>query len=136
MFGEMRDRLTCGGVGWAESARPRYNCFICVGLSRGGFGPLPICGCGPPYELRPKKVLSNEVLDLLRCPETRMRLGRGEAGLVARLNREITAGRLRNRRGVALVKPIDALLVREDGRLAYPVIDDIPILLADEAVEL
>jgi uncharacterized protein YbaR (Trm112 family) len=81
-------------------------------------------------------VLSNEVLELLRCPENRMRLGRGAAELVARFNREIAAGRLRNRRGVAIAKPIDALLVREDGRLAYPVIDDIPILLADEAVEL
>jgi uncharacterized protein YbaR (Trm112 family) len=81
-------------------------------------------------------VLTNEVLELLRCPETRMRLSRGEVELVAQFNREIAAGRLRNRRGVALVKPINAILVREDGRLAYPVIDDIPILLADEAVEL
>lgn len=81
-------------------------------------------------------MLSDEVLELLRCPETRMALARGQAELVARCNREIAAGRLRNRRGVALAKPVDALLVREDGRLAYPVIDDIPILLADEAVEL
>jgi uncharacterized protein YbaR (Trm112 family) len=81
-------------------------------------------------------VLHDDVLALLRCPENRMRLTRGETEMVARLNREIAAGRLRNQRGVTLVKPIDALLVREDGRLAYPVIDDIPILLADEAVEL
>jgi len=81
-------------------------------------------------------VLSNEVLDLLRCPENRMRLRRGEAALVSRFNRDIAAGRLHNRRGTALAKPIDELLVREDGRVAYPVIDDIPILLADEAVEL
>jgi uncharacterized protein YbaR (Trm112 family) len=65
-----------------------------------------------------------------------MRLARGDAELVARFNREIAARRLQNRRGLTLAKPIDALLVREDGRLAYPVIDDIPILLADEAVEL
>jgi uncharacterized protein YbaR (Trm112 family) len=81
-------------------------------------------------------VLNEEILELLRCPENRMRLARGETELVARFNREIAAGRLRNRRGVALARPIDALLVREDGQLAYPVIDDIPILLADEAVEL
>ena len=81
-------------------------------------------------------MLSDEVLDLLRCPENRMRLARGGAELLAHYNREIAAGRLRNRRGVALAKQCDALLVREDGRVAYPVIDDIPILLADEAVEL
>jgi uncharacterized protein YbaR (Trm112 family) len=90
----------------------------------------------PALRTETQNVLDNEVLALLRCPETRMLLARGEAELVARFNREIAAGRLRNRRGIALVNPIDALLVREDGRLAYPVIDDIPILLADEAVEL
>ena len=81
-------------------------------------------------------MLTDEVIDLLRCPENRMRLARGGTDMVARINREIVARRLRNRRGVALAKQIDALLVREDGRLAYLVVDDIPILLADEAVEL
>jgi uncharacterized protein YbaR (Trm112 family) len=81
-------------------------------------------------------LLTDGVLDLLRCPENRMRLTRGEPDLVARFNRNIAAGRVYNRRGVALARPIDDLLVRADGRLAYPVIDDIPILLADEAVEL
>jgi uncharacterized protein YbaR (Trm112 family) len=89
-----------------------------------------------PKKSRRKELLNDEVLELLRCPENRMRLSRGEAELVARVNQEIAAGRLQNRRGVVLVKRIDSLLVREDGRLAYPVIDDIPILLADEAVEL
>ena len=81
-------------------------------------------------------MINDEFLDMLRCPETRMRLERGDAELVARCNRRITAGQLRNRVGQNLNKPIDGLLVREDGRVAYPIVDDIPILLADEAVEL
>jgi uncharacterized protein YbaR (Trm112 family) len=81
-------------------------------------------------------VINDEFLDMLRCPESRQRLKRGHADLVAKVNREIAAGRLHNRAGQALAKPIDGLLVCEDDRLAYPILDDIPILLADEAVEL
>lgn len=81
-------------------------------------------------------MISDQFLDMLRCPETRERLQRGDADLVAKANQEIAAGRLRNRAGQKLAKPIDGLLVREDSQVAYPVIDDIPILLTDEAVEL
>ena len=81
-------------------------------------------------------MLNDAALALLRCPENRMRLARGEVELIGRFNREIAAGRLRNRRGEKLTRPVDALLVREDRRLAYPIIDDIPILLVDEAIEL
>ena len=81
-------------------------------------------------------MITDELLGMLRCPESRQRLKRGDADLVAKINGEIAAGRLRNRGGHVLARPIDGLLLREDGRLAYPIIDDIPILLADEAVEL
>ena len=80
--------------------------------------------------------MTDDVLDLLRCPDNRMQLVRGEDRLVAHFNQQIAAGRLRNRRGEPLSKPIDGLLVREDRRLAYPIIEDMPILLVDEAVEL
>jgi uncharacterized protein YbaR (Trm112 family) len=32
------------------------------------------------------------------------------------------------------VEPVKAGLVRDDGRLFYPVIDDIPVMLKDEAI--
>ncbi|MEX2140390.1 MAG: hypothetical protein WD894_14090 [Pirellulales bacterium] len=81
-------------------------------------------------------MITDEFLGILRCPESRQPLKRSDAQLVAKVNREIAAGRLRNRAGHTVVKPVDGLLVREDDHLAYPMIDDIPILLADEAVEL
>lgn len=80
--------------------------------------------------------MTDDFLRMLRCPESRQRLKRGDADLVAQINREIAAGRLRNRAGQPLARPLDGLLVREDDRLAYPILDDIPVLLADEAVEL
>jgi uncharacterized protein YbaR (Trm112 family) len=81
-------------------------------------------------------VITDEFLAMLRCPESRQPLRRADAALVASVNRGIAAGQLRNRAGQSLASPVDELLVREDGRFAYPVIDEIPVLLADEAVEI
>jgi uncharacterized protein YbaR (Trm112 family) len=81
-------------------------------------------------------VITEEFLEMLRCPASQQRLNRADAALVASMNGEIAAGRLRNRAGLSIARPVDELLVCDDGRFAYPVIDDIPILLADEAVDL
>jgi uncharacterized protein YbaR (Trm112 family) len=81
-------------------------------------------------------VIGADFLEILRCPESGARLKRGHVDLVARANQMIAMGRLRNRAGNALTKPIDGLLVRDDDRIGYPIIDDIPILLVDEALEL
>jgi len=81
-------------------------------------------------------VITDEFLEMLRCPESKARLRRGDDDLVGRLNVEIAAGRLRNRAGQRPTKPINGLLIRDDGRVGYPVVDDIPILLVDEAIEL
>ena len=81
-------------------------------------------------------MINDEFLNLLRCPDSRLPLRRGDQDLVRRLNAAIAAGQLRNRAGNLLDRPVDGLLVREDGRLAYPIMDDIPIPLIDEALEL
>ena len=55
---------------------------------------------------------------------------------MARANRAIAAGWLKNRAGEALTKAIEGGLVRQDQTMLYPVIDGIPILLVDEAIPL
>lgn len=80
--------------------------------------------------------MRNELLGILRCPEDGSVLSPADPALVARLNSAIRAGRLRNRRGQQIERPIDAGLVRAAGDLLYPVIDEIPILLQDEAIPL
>jgi uncharacterized protein YbaR (Trm112 family) len=77
-----------------------------------------------------------EPLGILVCPETRQPVALAEADVLARLNEEIDAGRLRNRGGDAVAKRIAEGLVREDGKILYIVDDDIPVMLVEESIEL
>ncbi len=56
--------------------------------------------------------------------------------VVNRVNQAIAAGRVVNRSGQSVKKTIDGGLVRAGGDLLYPVVDQIPVMLPDEAIEL
>ena len=77
-----------------------------------------------------------ELLKILCCPETRQPLRAAEPELVQRLNEQIDSGRLRNRAGQPVTRKCDAGLVREDRRFLYPICQQIPILLIQEAIPL
>jgi uncharacterized protein len=81
-------------------------------------------------------VISKELLDLLVCPDNRTPLAPADAALVARINAAIAAGKLKNKGGQRVEHPIDEALVRADGAIAYPIIDDIPVMLVDEGIPL
>ena len=59
-----------------------------------------------------------------------------EPELVARLNASSAVGRLRNYAGRTIERPINGGLVRDAGDLVYPIVDEIPMLLYDEAIPL
>jgi uncharacterized protein len=81
-------------------------------------------------------MITQELLAMLRCPEDHSRLTSADAHLVAHLNAAGASGRLTNRGGQKIEKPLDGALVRADGQVAYPIIDEIPILLVDEGIRL
>jgi uncharacterized protein YbaR (Trm112 family) len=82
------------------------------------------------------RMIAAELLALLRCPESRQPLSPAAPELLARLESDRAAGKLRNRAGNAVTQAIEQGLVREDGRRFYPVMADIPVLIAAEAIDL
>jgi len=79
-------------------------------------------------------MVSPELLSILCCPETRQTLKPADAALLDRLNQKIALGTLRNRAGRAVAETITEGLLRADGKFCYPVRNDIPVLLIDEAI--
>ena len=77
-----------------------------------------------------------ELLKMLVCPETRSELSVAPTDLIARLNQAIASGQLSNKAGEKLERKLDGGLLRADGSVLYPIIDDIPMLLVDEGIPL
>ncbi len=75
-----------------------------------------------------------ELLSILVCPETKEPVRVADEELVGRVNRAIESRKLLTKGGDTVTEPLDeGGLVREDGRVLYPVRHDIPIMLVDEA---
>lgn len=81
-------------------------------------------------------MLDKELLDILACPETKEPVHLADQSVIEAVNARIEQGELRNRGGKRVEKKIDAGLVRADGAYLYPVEDDIPIMLVEEAIAL
>jgi uncharacterized protein len=75
-----------------------------------------------------------ELLNLLCCPETHQSLRQADACLLEQLNRQIDAGTLMNRGGRKLSEKIADGLIREDGKILYPVRNQIPVMLVEEGI--
>lgn len=81
-------------------------------------------------------MIDANLIEILRCPQDRSQLSIAAPEIVDRINAAINAGAAVNLAGERLTKRIDGGLIREAGDLLYPIVDDIPVMLPDEAVEL
>ena len=75
-----------------------------------------------------------ELLEILVCPEDKTPVALATADILASLNARIAAGGIKTRGGAPVTEAVTEGLVRADGKYLYPVREDIPVMLIDEAV--
>ena len=80
--------------------------------------------------------LSEELVKILACPETKEPVKLASRELVDNVNAAISQGKVVNRGGQQVSEAIQTGLVREDGKFMYPVREDIPQMLIEEAIPL
>lgn len=80
--------------------------------------------------------VSSELVEILVCPETKQPVSLASSDQLSAVNEKVRDGSLRNRGGDAVKEPLTEGLVREDGRILYPVDDGIPVMLVEESIEL
>lgn len=81
-------------------------------------------------------MMNPELLEILVCPETKQGLSLADSDTLGRVNGAVEAKTLQNQGGARVKDRIEEGLVREDGKVLYPVRDDIPVMLLDEAIRL
>ncbi len=81
-------------------------------------------------------MIDKQLLEILRCPQDKSKLSQADAQLVMQINRAIDAKCLVTVGGHGLTKHICGGLIRDAGDLMYPIFDQIPVMLPDEAIDL
>ena len=81
-------------------------------------------------------MIDPDALRLLRCPETHAPLHAATDAELARLNEQIAAGAVKNRSGKIVAQPLGGALVTDNRKFVYPIRNDIPVLVAEEAIAM
>jgi len=74
------------------------------------------------------------LLEILCCPATRVPVRKLETAALKTLNQAISAGSVLNVDGSSVTDSVAAALITQDGKLIYRIEDDIPVMLAEEAI--
>jgi uncharacterized protein YbaR (Trm112 family) len=74
------------------------------------------------------------LLELICCPQTHQTLTTLTPDKLAEVNRSISLGEISTVNGIVVRTPLPAALVREDGRVIYPISNGIPLLVPEEGI--
>ena len=78
--------------------------------------------------------MDKRLLDILCCPTTKVPVTPLNKAQLEVLNRAIAADSVRSVTDAVVAAPLEAGLITTDGKLIYRIDNDIPVMLADEAI--
>jgi uncharacterized protein YbaR (Trm112 family) len=81
-------------------------------------------------------MIDKELLSMLVCPLDNRPLSPAGGPMVTKINRAIAEGRVKNRAGQPVNQAVEGGLINSDKNFFYPILDGIPVLVADEAIPL
>lgn len=80
--------------------------------------------------------IDKDLLAILCCPDTKQALTTAETTLVNKLNEAVAHGGLMNKAKKPVSQQLDGGLVRADGKILYPIRENIPVMLIEEGIPL
>ena len=80
--------------------------------------------------------MDEKLLEIMCCPESHQSLVKAGVELIEDLNKRIQAGTLVDRVDEKVTESIDGGLVREDGKILFPIRQNIPVMLIDQGIPL
>lgn len=80
--------------------------------------------------------LDKELLSILCCPETKLDVSLADQVLIDRINEAVGRGTVKNKGKKPVTELLDGGLVRADRKILYPIREDIPVMLIEEAIPL
>jgi uncharacterized protein YbaR (Trm112 family) len=78
--------------------------------------------------------IDGKLLEILCCPLSKTPLIRLPSARLEKLNSAIREGEVQTVHGEAVEQALKEVLITEDSKVMYPVIDDIPILLEENGI--
>ena len=78
--------------------------------------------------------MDKRLLDILCCPVSKSPVKPLNKAQLDILNQEIQRGAVQTTAGIVVAAPLQAGLLTMDGKVIYRIEDDIPVMLADEAI--
>ena len=78
--------------------------------------------------------VSQELLEILCCPATKVAVAPLAEDKLAKANEKIAAGGIKRTDGEAVEEDLEEALITEDGKTIYRVTDDVPIMLIDVSI--
>lgn len=80
--------------------------------------------------------MDKDILTILCCPETKQPVTVAEAGLIQKINAAVTRGQVMNKGSKPVSQQLEGGLIREDGKILYPIREQIPVMLIEEGIPL